>query len=194
MLRRVAGASVAAWVLISMVASGTALGGRGPSVAAAGVSPQKWWGTVCADLNAYTKDTAKFQKTLVATLNNPKSLGDVKAHLVGFLHSNVARADTLIADLKKAGTPNAPNGAQYATAIRAGFVQLRDGLEGLLPDANAAPTESKAGMQAVISTLQAKVTAVGNQGAAAEDAARQAAAPQLTAARLKTKACNAANQ
>ena len=193
--RRVVVGSIIACVLIAVPASGTAFGAQGSSVAASGVAPTKWWGAVCSNLSSYTKDTAKFEKALEAGLKNPKSISDVKAHLIKFLGNNVSRANELIASLKKAGIPNVPNGAQYAAAVQGGFVELRDGLQGLEGDARAAPTNSRAGMQAAISALQTKLSTLGTDSANSEDqAAAQFASPQLTAARQSQKACNQVNQ
>jgi len=186
--------SIVACVLIAVLASGTAFGAQGSSAAASGVAPNKWWGAVCSNLSSYTKDTAKYEKALEAGLKNPKSISDVKAHLIRFLGNNVSRANELIAALKKAGVPNVPNGAQYAAAVQAGFVELRDGLQGLVGDARAAPTNSRTGMQAAISSLQTKLSTVGTDSANSEDqAAAQFASPQLTAGRQSQKACNTVN-
>jgi hypothetical protein len=192
--RRATVASVAGWVVIAVLASGTAFGAQGASVPGSSVSPRNWWGTVCSELSAYTKDTAKFGNTLVEALKDAKSPSDARASLIKFLNNNVSRADKLITSLRKAGSPNAPNGAQFASATQAGIAQLRDGLQGLLPEAKAAPTSSTAAMQSAITTLQTNVSAVGSQSGNAERAAQQLLSPSMLAARQATKSCNSVNQ
>jgi hypothetical protein len=194
MLGRVTGASIAACVLIGVLSSGVAFGAQGSSVAASSVSPTKWWGTVCSDLVSYTRDTAKYEKALVATLQNPKSPGDVKAKLITFLNSNLNRANSLIATLKRAGTPNAPGGAQFASGLQSGFVQLRDGFKRVIPEARAAPTGSTAALQSAVNAIHGELTTLATQSANTEDAARQLSSPQLTAARQGQKACSSLNQ
>ena len=149
---------------------------------------------MCSVLTSYTNDTAKFEKALVATLQRPKSASDVKTKLITFLTSNQHRATSLIAALKRAGTPNTPDGPQFASALQSGIIQLRDGFKSLIPEAQAAPTGSVAALQAAINAIHDKLTTLATQGANTEQAARQAESPQLTAARQSQKACNSLNQ
>jgi hypothetical protein len=118
----------------------------------------------------------------VAELNDVKSLSDVKSQFITFLNNNATRADRLIASLKRAGSPNAPGGVQFATAISAGFIQLRDGFKRLVPEARSARTGSSADVQAGVQKLQSELTTLGDQSGNVEQAASRAESPPMTLA------------
>jgi len=182
-------------VLVAACTAGVLLAsssGVGAARASAPVPPNRWWGTICRDFNAYTKDTGKYERVLVTTLQNPRSLSDVRTKLIQYLNSNIIRANELLATLRRAGVPAVPGGAQYAAAIQSGFVQLRDGFEGLLPDARATPTSSATAVQDAVNGMRTKLMVLASQSSSTIDAANQAAAPQLLAARQAQKACRAA--
>jgi hypothetical protein len=189
MFGRIAGAGVAAGVLIAVLTSGFAFGAQGASKAGARVAPKQWWGTVCSDLVSYTNDTARFERTLVAALDNPKSPSDVKAKLITFLTNNLTRVKSLLAALKRAGVPNAPGGAEYASSLQSGFGQLVAGFKGLIPEARAAPTGSMPALQSAVNVIHGELITFGAQGANTEAAARQRSSPELIAARQQQPAC-----
>jgi hypothetical protein len=192
-IRRAVGAAVGAGALIAVLASGSAFGAQGSSVAAASVSPAKWSGAVCSALVSYKNDAAKLEKIFEANIKNPKSLPDVKAKFTTFLKDNVSRANKLIAALQKAGTPKAPMGGQFASAIRAGFVQLRDGFKSLVSSAQTVPTASVSDFESAFNTLQSQLNTLETQNQSTFQAADQFSSPQLNTAFTAQKSCQALN-
>jgi len=191
--RRAIGGGVAAGVLIAVLASGTAFGAQGSSVSAATVSPSQWSGSVCSALVSYKNDAAKLEKTFESSIKNPKSLSQVKSKFTTFLNANVSRANKLIASLKSAGTPKTPMGAQFASAIQAGFVQLRDGFKGLVSNAKSVPTTSVSDFESAFNTLQGDLNTLETQNQSTFQAANQFASPQLNAAFTAQKSCQTLN-
>ena len=191
--RRAIGAETGATVLVAVLASGTAFGAQGSSVAAATVSPGQWSGQVCSALVSYKNDAAKLEKTFEANIKNPKSLTEVKTKFTAFLKANVTRANTLIADLQKAGTPKAPMGGQFASAIKAGFVQLRDGFKSLVGNAQSVPTGSVSDFESAFNTLQGQLNTLETQNQSTFQAADQFSSSQLNTAFQAQKSCKSLN-
>jgi hypothetical protein len=189
--RRAVGAVVGASVLVAVLASGTAVAAQGSSVTAETVSPAKWSANVCTALVSYKNDAAKLEKAFEANIKNPKSLSEVKTKFTKFLNDNVSRANQLIASLKKAGTPNAPQGAQFASAIKAGFVQLHDGFQSLVGNAKSVPTGSVSDFESAFNTLQSQLNDLETRNQTTFQAADQFSSPQLNAAFQGQKSCKA---
>ena len=192
-IRRAIGTTVAVGVLIAALASGTAFAAQGSSVAAGSVSPSTWSGNVCAALGSYKSDAAKLEKSFEAAIKNPKSLTEVRTKFTKFLNDNVTRADKLVAQLKKAGTPKAPSGAQFASAISAGFVQLRDGFKALVPSAQSVPTSSVSAFESAFNMLQTQLNTLETQNQSTFQQADQFSSAPLNTAFQKQKACKALN-
>lgn len=191
--RRAVGAVIGASVVVAVLASGTAFGAQGSSVGAATVSPAKWSGQVCTALVSYKTDAAKLEKAFEAGIKNPKSLAEVKTKFTTFLKSNVSRANKLIAALGQAGTPKAPMGAQFAAAIKAGFVQLRDGFKSLVGSAQSVPTASVSDFESAFNTLQSQLNTLETQNQTTFQAANQFSSAQLNTAFQAQKSCKALN-
>jgi len=190
---RAIGGSLAAGALVAVLASGTAFGAQGTSVSGATVSPSQWSGTVCKALVSYKNDAAKLEKSFESSIKNPKSLTEVKTKFTTFLNANVSRANKLIASLKSAGTPKTPMGAQFASAIQAGFVQLKDGFKSLVSNAKSVPTGSVSDFESAFNTLQSDLNNLETQNQSTFQAANQFASPQLNSAFTGQKSCQSLN-
>jgi len=189
-VRTAAGLTVAACTIVTLLGVGTGLGAL---TATTTVSPSKWSGTVCTALVSYKNDAAKLEKAFEKSIKNPKSLSEVKAKFTAFLKLNVARANKLVGQLKKAGTPSTPNGGDFANAITAGFVQLRDGFKGLVPTAQAVPTDSASNFESAFQALESNLNDLQTANQGTFQQADQFASPALNSAFQNQKACQSLN-
>ncbi len=143
-----------------------------PAVPAAS-SPVTWSGNVCQALNSFQHDIQSLDQKFTKATQNDKSLANIKARYVGFLQSNVSRTTKLVNALQKAGAPAAPNGVQFADAIRAGYVNLHDGFNSLVTDAKALPTDTVGNFQTAFAAVQAKIQGLETNNQAAFNGANQ---------------------
>jgi hypothetical protein len=172
------------------LAVGTA--SAGPSIPAA-TSPVAWSGTVCQALNSFQTDIKKLDQNFAKATQNSKSLANIKAKYLTFLQSNAARTARLVTVLKKAGNPAAPNGAQFASAIQAGYVDLRAGFVSLVTDVRALPTDTLSSFKTAFGAVQTKIQGLETQNQAAFNGASQFQSQAINDAFSKVAACKKLN-
>jgi hypothetical protein len=96
-----------------------------------------WAHAVCSSVGGWEKSIG----TRAGALNklSGTNLPAVKRALVNFLSGVVGDTQTVIAQLDKAGTPSAPNGAAAAKALHSAFVQTKSFYVADLAKAKALP-------------------------------------------------------
>ncbi len=171
--------------------------GVGSASAAPGIpataSPVSWSGNVCQALGSFQTDIKNSDQTFSKTTQRSKSLATIKAKYLSFLQSNVNRTSQLITALRKAGVPAAPNGAQFAAAIQAGYVNLRDGFSSLVGDAKGLPTDTTDNFKAAFAVVQTKIQTLETQNQAAFSSADQFQSQVINDAFTKVAACKKLN-
>jgi hypothetical protein len=148
---------------------------------------------VCQALNSFQTDLKKTDQSFSTATQSSQSLKAIKAKYVAFLQTNANRTARLITALKQAGNPKAPTGAQFAAALRAGYVDLRAGFLSLLPDARALPTDTLANFQAAFAKVQAKIQTLQTQNSATFNGANQFESQVINDAFSKVAACKKLN-
>jgi hypothetical protein len=163
-----------------------------PSIPAA-ASPTSWSSNVCQALNSFQGDIKTLDQNFTKATKTSKSLANIKTRYLAFLQSNVNRTAQLIKALNKAGVPAAPTGAQFAAAIRAGYVDLHDGFNSLVTDAKALPTDTLANFQAAFAVVQTKIQALETRNQAAFSGANQFESQVINDAFAKLAPCKKLN-
>jgi hypothetical protein len=152
-------------------------------------SPTAWSGQVCQALTTYKDDVGKLDKSFEAKVRRSKTLGDIKSRFTTFLRDVATRTDKMLGQLRKAGIPDAPEGAQVAVAIQNGMLQLRDAFERLVNESRQLPTGSPADFQTAFRTLQGHITDSESQNQAVFRQASGFSSPSLERAFRSQAAC-----
>ena len=98
------------------------LGAAAPGAPAKEVSAEKWVRSVCTALGKWEDALAAARANQDPDATEPE---DRKEAVVDYLDEVTDATSTLLADLKKAGTPDVDNGKAVAKAFRKGFGQAR---------------------------------------------------------------------
>ena len=157
MLYRRVTATVAAFALIA------ALAGCGSSSSSSGVTAAAYVKAICSAVGPFEKDVqTRSQALSQSTLTQP---AEGKKALQSFLAAIVADSDKALSQLKAAGTPQVANGAKIEAALTQAFSRLKTALSAAASKADALPTNSptafKTGAQALGTSVQSSMTAIG---------------------------------
>jgi hypothetical protein len=114
--------------LVLIVAFVLAAAGCGPSNGGA-VAPRDYADAVCAGLQTWRQGVTGDSTRLSADLQRRSAdIATVKAKYTAFYRSVVARTDTLLTAVGRAGAPEVDNGTSYARDLQAALTQTRTGL------------------------------------------------------------------
>jgi hypothetical protein len=143
--------AVAGVVLFVVLASGSA--------AAKTVPAAQWAPKFCVALSTFQQHLANDGKHAEAVLSgNITSLTQAKSTLAGFMAKAVKDADTVIAALKRAGTPDTTNGSKIAARFVQGFQAARRLYATARTDAQHLPTKTLVGFEASTKKLTSALT------------------------------------
>jgi hypothetical protein len=152
MKRSFALATLAAILLVSTAAS----------AGASTVTPGTWAPKFCGALSTFQQDLSSQGTQADAVLSgNITSLTQAKTTLATFMSRAVKDADTALTSLKKAGTPNVPNGSKIAGQFTSAFQNARSLFASAKTQAQRLPTKTLSGFE----SSTKKVTANLNKGA-----------------------------
>jgi hypothetical protein len=99
------------------------LGAAAPGAPTKEVSAEKWVRSICTALGDWEDALADARANQDPEATKPDEL---KETVVAYLDEVTEATNTLLSDLKKAGTPDVDNGKAVARVFRKGFRQARD--------------------------------------------------------------------
>jgi hypothetical protein len=152
-------------VCLSLVAAAvlTACGGGESNSNATGssktVNAQTFTGSVCGALKTYLDDLQGFATSVTSAVTANSSPENGKAQLQKFVGDLLTATDTLINQIKSAGTPDVSGGGQVVSTLVAAFEQTKTGIEALKSDVDNLPTDV-AGFTAGAAQISTKMSDV----------------------------------
>ena len=181
--------AAAAVVLLVVVA--TAAGCGGSSSQTKGTQPPgNWAADVCGAVRSWASDQNARSKLLNRTIRNVESFAEARSRLGDYLDGTIARTDSMLGDVRRAGTPDVEGGAQVAGEFQASLAKLEPVLEDARVQAAKLP-EDLTGFRAGVKDLSDSVAAAESQ--VGQDLARLATSqehPELARAFAAEPSCN----
>jgi hypothetical protein len=160
-------------------------GGGGGGGGSKGVTPQAYTSTVCSALKTYVNDLQGFSTSVSTAVGANSSPENAKAQLQKFVGDLLTSTDTLISQIKGAGTPDVTNGAQVTTTLVSAFEQTKTGIESLRSEIDNLPTD----LQGFTTGAQAISTAMTNVFNSAGNSLGTLQVPELQAAANANPTC-----
>jgi hypothetical protein len=181
--------AAAAVALVVAVASAAGCGGS--SSETKGVQPPADWAAdVCGAVRSWASDQNARSRVLNRTIRGVGSFEEARERMGEYLDETIERTDTMLGDVREAGTPDVEGGAEVAREFEASLEKLRPALEDARAQADELP-EDLAGFKAGVKELSDSVVAA--ESRVGEDLARLATSeehPELARAFAAEPACN----
>ena len=154
------------------------------------VDPTVWAETVCTSLTSWGQDLKNSGASLLTPLSGiTTTLPEVRTGLGQFLTAAIFRTQELLTQLSDAGSPNAPNGNDFAGVIHDGVTAAQQTFIEGQPEAQALPDDPQ-GFQVDAQALVQKLDDAGRQVAAlVHTAETQVKSPVLRRAFASEPAC-----
>jgi hypothetical protein len=106
-----------------------------------GVSAEAYATSVCGALKTYLSGLQGFATSVTSAVTANATPENGKAQLQKFVGDLGKATDTLISDLKAAGTPDITNGAQFTSALVSAFEQTKAGVDKLKTEIDGLPID-----------------------------------------------------
>lgn len=153
-------------LLAAVVAVVAGCGGGGDGGAEGGVPPDQWAQSVCGALAEWQSSLQQQSQDLTSTVLEAESPQAAKDQIGNFLTDVISETETMIGEVRAAGTPDVEQGGQIAEDFYNGLTQMRTAFDQARQQVEEVPVDDPQAFQQALTDiggeLQTQGEAVGN--------------------------------
>jgi len=148
---------VSSVVLLALAAAGCGGGGSDDSSSSSGTDAKTWAKDVCGALDTWSNDVKSGSKDLGTALRDTSSPKDAKDKVVKYLEDVQDSTETMVDDVKAAGTPAIEKGQAIQDDLENGLEEARDSFDKAVESAKKIDTSNLRAFTTGLSNLSQQI-------------------------------------